>query len=174
MFSIASDGTGLLTPVTNTSIKVNNVGISYFPTGPAPTRMKYVNGTLLIVNGDGTITSYSAGSGGQLTATANSTQVLDASASSNITSITSGGSYVYLTDGAKNLIYQYTLSSWRSAAGSRQPVHQPGVERDAGLDRNLHRLQQQYLPLRSEQRQHVHASRLRAASRCTRSRPTGG
>ncbi len=117
VFSIATDGTGLLTPVTNTSIKVNNVGISYFPTGPAPTRMKYVNGTLLIVNGDGTITSYSAGSGGQLTATANSTQVLDASASSNITSITSGGNYVYLTDGAKNFIYQYTLSS-----GVLQPV----------------------------------------------------
>ncbi len=117
VFTIATDGTGLLTPVTNTSIKVNNVGISYFPTGPAPTRMKYVSGTLLIVNGDGTVTSYAAGTAGQLTATANSTQVLDASASSNITSITSGGNYIYLTDGAKNLIYQYTVAS-----GVLQPV----------------------------------------------------
>ena len=117
VFSVSTDGTGRLTPVTNTSIKVNNVGIAYFPTGPAPTRMKLFGGALLIVNGDGTITSYIAAGNGQLTASANSTQVLDASASSKITSITSSGSYVYLTDGANNRIFQYTSSS-----GVLQPV----------------------------------------------------
>ncbi len=117
VFSIATDGTGRLTPVTNTAIKVNNVGISYFPTGPAPTRMKFFGTSLLVVNGDGTITSYIAGSNGQLTASANSTQVLDASVSSQITSITSSGNYVYLTDGAQNRIFQYTVTG-----GVLQPV----------------------------------------------------
>ncbi len=117
VFSVSTDGTGRLTPVTNTAIKVNNVGISYFPTGPAPTRMKYFGGALLIVNGDGTITSYLAGSTGQLTASANSTQVLDASTSSKITSITASSGYLYLTDGANNRIFQYTVTG-----GVLQPV----------------------------------------------------
>ncbi len=118
VFTVSTDGTGLLTPVTNTAIKLpNGGGIPYFPTGPAPTRVKYVGGTLLIVNGDGTITSYTVAGGGQLTATANSTQVLDASATSRITSITSSGTYIYLTDGAQNRIFQYTQTG-----GVLQPV----------------------------------------------------
>ena len=117
VFAITAD-TGQLTPVLNTSIKVNNAGIPYFPVGPAPTRLKATAGALLVVNGDGTITSFGIGGGGQLTTSANSTQVLDATGNSAITSITTGGSYVYLTDGAQNRIFQYTVSG-----GVLQPVN---------------------------------------------------
>lgn len=118
VFQITPD-TGLLTPVLNTSIRVNNAGIPYFPVGPAPTRLKAISGAVLVVNGDGTVTSFGSNtSSGQLTTSANSTQVLDATGKSTITSITNGGSYVYLTDGANNRIFQYTVSS-----GVLQPVN---------------------------------------------------
>lgn len=118
VFQISSDGTGNLTPVLNTSIKVNNQGITYFPVGPAPTRLKYTTSGVIVINGDGTITSFGIGGGGQLTTSANSTQVLDSTGQSTITSITSGGSYIYLTDGLNNRIFQYTSSN-----GVLQPVN---------------------------------------------------
>lgn len=117
VFQITPD-TGQLTTVLNTTIRVNNVGTPFFPVGPAPTRLKAISGALLVVNGDGTVTSFTYGAGGQLTTSANSTQVLDATGTSSITSITSGNSYVYLTDGANNRIFQYTVSN-----GVLQPVN---------------------------------------------------
>ena len=118
VFQITTD-TGNLTPVLNTSIKVNNVGISYFPVGPKPTRLKAASSSaLLVVNGDGTITSFGFGGNGQLTTSANSTQVLDLTGNSTITSITTGQSFVYLTDGKNNRIFQYTVAN-----GVLQPVN---------------------------------------------------
>ncbi len=117
VFQITTD-TGNLTPVLNTSVKINNIGISYFPVGPKPTRLKAASGALLVVNGDGTITSFGFGSNGQLTTSANSTQVLDLTGNSTVTSITTGSSFVYITDGKNNRIFQYTVAN-----GVLQPVN---------------------------------------------------
>jgi 6-phosphogluconolactonase (cycloisomerase 2 family) len=115
-FSVAGD-TGRLTLVTNNTIRVGGTNITYFPTlGPASFTMKAVGGYLLIVNADQptqTITSYQIGSStGQLTLTTNSTQTTGAT---NITSITAGGNYVYLTDfdaaTATGTILPYTLNN---------------------------------------------------------------
>jgi 6-phosphogluconolactonase len=70
------------------------------------------------VNGDQTLTSLTLGTGGQLTVSANSTQVIDASQPINVSSITSGGTYIYLTDATNNRILQYTVST----GGVLQPV----------------------------------------------------
>lgn len=101
--------TGLLTAVLNNSIKVDNKAINYFPVGPNPSRIKVVGGSVVVLNGDDTTTIFGQGSGGQLTTTANSLQILDQSASTNFTSMTTGGSFLYLTDGTHNLINQYTV-----------------------------------------------------------------
>ena len=119
VFSIASD-TGRLTLVQNQSVKVNGTYLTYTPTGPAPTRIKTTNsGVVVVVNGDQTVSTYQVGTSGQLTVNANSTQIIDSPPTvDNITSITTGSSYLYLTDGANNRILQYTVS----ATGVLQPV----------------------------------------------------
>ena len=119
VFAINPD-TGRLSLVQNQSIRVNGTFLTYTPTGPAPTRIKTTNsGAVIVVNGDQTVTSLQIGTAGQLTVNANSTQVIDAPpATDNITSITTGGSYLYLTDAANNRILQYTVSS----TGVLQPV----------------------------------------------------
>ncbi len=119
VFAINSD-TGRLTLVQNQSVKVNGTYLTYTTTGPAPSRIKVLSsGALIVVNGDQTVTSLQVGTAGQLTVNANSTQVIDAPpAVDNITSITTGGSYLYLTDAANNRILQYTVSS----TGVLQPV----------------------------------------------------
>jgi len=115
VFSVAGD-TGRLTLVTNATTKNSSgTNITYFPVGPTPTLMKYVSGTLLTVNSpvsdndNQTITSYTANAtSGQLTLTTNTTQATNFR---NITSITTGGSYVFLTDGATNVISASTLTN---------------------------------------------------------------
>jgi len=115
VFSVAGD-TGRLTLVTNATTK-NSAGtnITYFPVGPTPTLMKFVSGTLLTVNSpvsdndNQTITSYTANAtSGQLTLTTNTTQATNFR---TITSITTGGSYVFLTDAATNMISASTLTN---------------------------------------------------------------
>ena len=119
VFAIDSS-TGRLSLVQNTSVKTADGGfLSYFPAGPAPYRMRVTGGSVLVVNGDRTITSLTA-NGGQLTTTPNSTQIIDQGGSGNpvnVTSITTGGNYTYLTDGANNRILQYTIAN-----GVLQPV----------------------------------------------------
>ncbi|MGI4757146.1 MAG: lactonase family protein, partial [Janthinobacterium lividum] len=119
VFAIDSD-TGRLTLVQNQSIKVNGTYLTYTPTGPAPTRIKSTSaGAIIVVNGDQTVTTLQVGTAGQLTVNANSTQVIDSPPTvDNITSITTGGSYLYLTDAANNRILQYTVST----TGVLQPV----------------------------------------------------
>jgi len=118
VFSVAAD-TGRLTLVTNSIIKDGNGAfITYFPVGPTPTRMLYLTtGSLLTVDGDQTIFSYGVGANGQLTLSSNSVQTVTTNypianpQPLNITSITSHGSYVYLTDGANNFILPFTVSN---------------------------------------------------------------
>ncbi|MGI4852473.1 MAG: beta-propeller fold lactonase family protein [Janthinobacterium lividum] len=119
VFGIDPD-TGRLTLVQNQSIKNNGTFLTYTPTGPAPYRIKTTSsGVIVVVNGDQTITTLQVGTAGQLTVNANSTQIIDSPPTiDNITSITTGGSYLYLTDGANNRILQYTVSS----TGVLQPV----------------------------------------------------
>lgn len=119
VFAIDPD-TGRLTLVQNQSVKVNGTFLTYTATGPAPTRLKSTSaGAIVVVNGDQTVTTLQVGSAGQLTVNANSTQVIDSPPTvDNITSITTGGSYLYLTDAANNRILQYTVSS----GGVLQPV----------------------------------------------------
>jgi len=118
VFAIDPD-TGRLTLVQNQSIKVNNTFLTYTPTGPAPTRIKTTTaGSVIVVNADQTVTSLAIGSNGQLTVGANSTQIVDQSRTIGISSITSGGTYLYLTDSVNNRILQYTVSS----TGVLQPV----------------------------------------------------
>ncbi len=115
VFSVAGD-TGRLTLVTNATTK-NSAGtnITYFPVGPTPSLMKFVSGTLLTVNSpvsdndNQTITSYTANAtSGQLTLTTNTTQATNFR---TITSITTGGNYVFLTDAATNMISASTLTN---------------------------------------------------------------
>lgn len=128
VFSIAAD-TGRLTLVQNQQTKCttsacNGQQLTYFPVGKNPTMMKFFSsGYLFTLNaGDSTttgpsITTYQQNStNGQLTLVANSTTQL-AAAGTNISSITSNGTYVYLTDVTNNQIYAYTVSS-----GALQPV----------------------------------------------------
>ncbi len=119
VFAIDSN-TGRLTLVQNQSVKVNGTYLTYTTTGPAPTRIKTTSsGVIIVVNGDQTVTSLQVGTGGQLTVNANSTQIIDSPPMvDNITSITTGGNYLYLTDAANNRIFQYTVSS----SGVLQPV----------------------------------------------------
>lgn len=110
VFSVAGD-TGRLTLVTNTTVKdTTGANITFFPVGLAPYTMKYVaSGALLVVDQDQSIFSYVTNpSNGQLTLSTNSVQKTNAV---NITSITTGGNYLYLTDGASNLIYAYTVAN---------------------------------------------------------------
>ena len=123
VFSIDSN-TGRLTLVQNQSVKVNGTYLTYTSTGPAPSRIKVTSaGAVIVVNGDQTVTSLTLGTAGQLTVNANSTQVIDQPVAGqkvpyNYTSITTGSSYLYLTDGTNNRILQYTVSS----GGVLQPV----------------------------------------------------
>lgn len=109
VFAVAGD-TGRLTLVTNNSIKVNNVNITYYPTGQTPFMSRVSgSGSLLVVNSDQTVTAYNSGTSGQLTiCTCGLTQ---ATGATSITSITNGGNYVYLTDGGTNQILPYTINS---------------------------------------------------------------
>ena len=118
VFSIDPD-TGRLTLVQNQSVKVNGTFLTYTSTGPAPTLLKTTSASsVIVVNGDQTVTSLAIGTNGQLTVSANSTQIIDQSRTIGISSITTGGSYLYLTDSVNNRILQYTVAS----TGVLQPV----------------------------------------------------
>jgi 6-phosphogluconolactonase (cycloisomerase 2 family) len=118
VYAIDAD-TGRLALVQNQSVKINGTYLTYTSTGPAPTRIKTTSSaSVIVVNGDQTVTSLQTGTGGQLTVNANSTQVIDQTRTIGISSITTGNNYLYLTDSVNNRILQYTVSS----AGVLQPV----------------------------------------------------
>ena len=91
--------TGRLQLVPNQQIKDSNqTQLSFFPVGPKPLMMRVAGGCVFTINsGDQTVFPYSVGSNGQLALTANSTITTGAG---NLTSISSNGNNVYLTDAA--------------------------------------------------------------------------
>ena len=104
VFSVDPD-TGRLSLVLNQQIKNPATGaqLTYFPVGQMPKMMALAGSCLFTLNNDTnqTVFPYSAGTGGQLTLTTNSTINTGAT---RATSIISGGTSVYITDaGAANL-----------------------------------------------------------------------
>ncbi len=102
--------TGRLQIVPNQQIK-NGQGqlLNYFEVGPAPTMLRQVAGCIFTMDtGDQTIYPYGTGAGGQLTVQVTGKIVTTAK---TLTSISSNGSYVYLTDAGNNQILPYTASS---------------------------------------------------------------
>jgi 6-phosphogluconolactonase (cycloisomerase 2 family) len=111
VFAIDSN-TGRLQLVPNQQIKnAQGTQITYFPVGLKPTMMRISgSGCLYTIDaGDQTVFPYSIGTGGQLTLTTNSTINTGAT---QLTSISTNGSFVYLTDtgasGSTGLILPYT------------------------------------------------------------------
>jgi 6-phosphogluconolactonase (cycloisomerase 2 family) len=109
--------TGRLTLVTNSQTQLNGVNTPFWEVGPAPIMAKSLGGCLYTVNsgltnGLQTITPFSIGSGGQLvfTTTGNIPVNQVAGKQTNINSINGSGSYVFLTDGANNILYGYQAS----------------------------------------------------------------
>ena len=98
VFSI-DQTTGRLALVPNQQIKDSNqTQLTFFPVGPRPLMMRVSGGCVFTINsGDQTVFPYSVGSNGQLTLTANSTI---ATGAGNLTSISTNGNNVYLTDAA--------------------------------------------------------------------------
>jgi 6-phosphogluconolactonase (cycloisomerase 2 family) len=90
--------TGRLQLVPNQQIKdANGTQLTYFPVGPKPIMMRFGAGSCLFTvnSGDQTVFPYSVGTAGQLTLTTNSTITTGAT---QLTSISSNGQFVYLTD----------------------------------------------------------------------------
>ncbi len=97
----AIDGTtGRLQLVPNQQIKnAQGTQLTYFPVGLTPTMLR-ISGTGCLYTldaGDNTVFPYTIGTGGQLTLTTNSTITTSAT---KLTSISTNGNYVYLTDAA--------------------------------------------------------------------------
>ncbi len=92
--------TGRLQLVPNQQIKnAQGTQLTYFPVGLTPTMLRISgSGCLYTLDaGDNTIFPYTIGTGGQLTLTTNSTITTGAT---KLTSISTNGNYVYLTDAA--------------------------------------------------------------------------
>ncbi len=115
VFAIASD-TGRLSLVTNAQVKnADGTQLSYFEVGPTPIMMRVSSGGCLFTvdQGDHTVFPYTVGTAGQLTLPTNSTLQVTSGTSilPTLTSISTSGSNVYLTDSANNLIYPYTVGT---------------------------------------------------------------
>lgn len=110
VYSVVGD-TGRLTLVQNQQVKVGGVAINYFPTGPSPFQMRSVTGSYLVIaNNDQKLTIYStSGTSGQITLAGNTLE--HTTNATEITSVTGGGSYVYVTDGTLNKVFAFTVSS---------------------------------------------------------------
>lgn len=114
------NNTGRLQLVPNQQIKDSNqTQLTFFPVGKAPTMMRVSGSCLFTIDtGDQTVYPYAVGTSGQLTITANSTITTGAG---NLTSISTNGNYVYLTDAAATAdspggrILPYTVGTGSSA-----------------------------------------------------------
>ncbi|HEY0163213.1 MAG TPA: beta-propeller fold lactonase family protein [Edaphobacter sp.] len=112
--------TGRLQLVPNQQIKDSNqTQLTFFPVGPSPVMMRVSGSCLFTVNsGNQTVFPYAVGTSGQLVVTANSTITTGAG---NLTSISTSGNYVYLTDAAPTAdsqggrILAYTVGSGSAA-----------------------------------------------------------
>jgi 6-phosphogluconolactonase (cycloisomerase 2 family) len=105
----ADSSTGRLTLITNIQTQHNGVNTPFFEVGAAPFMMQSASGCLLTLNSGNTISPYTVGGSGQLAYT--TTQVFPIGGATNITSINSGGSYVFLTDAGADTIDGFTVGS---------------------------------------------------------------
>jgi hypothetical protein len=135
VFSIASD-TGRLTLIVNQQEKVGQTQLTYFPVGNTPTMLTVAGGCVFTLNSGLSptpagqtipdVSPYAVGTAGQLTATTNSTNTINAT---RPTSILTGGANVFITDaGAPNStgqILPYTVGT--VTACSLNPVTGGGV-----------------------------------------------
>ncbi|MGA7157579.1 MAG: beta-propeller fold lactonase family protein [Acidobacteriaceae bacterium] len=111
----ADANTGRLTLITNPQTQVNGVNTPFWEVGPSPVMSKSQGGCLYTVNGGynsnglQTVTPYSIGSGGILTFTTTGNISINqiVGKPTTITSINGSGSYMFLTDGANNVLYGY-------------------------------------------------------------------
>jgi 6-phosphogluconolactonase (cycloisomerase 2 family) len=100
----ASDpNTGRLSLVQNQQSKnAAGLNIDYFPVGKTPTMVQISGSCVYSLNaGDSTVTPYSVGGSGQLTAPTNSTLQVGLNPEGNVrtlTSINTGGTYTFITD----------------------------------------------------------------------------
>jgi 6-phosphogluconolactonase (cycloisomerase 2 family) len=117
VFSIASD-TGRLSLVPNAQLlNTNGTQLTYFPVGTNPIMAKSTGGCLMTVNSaDNTVSPYTTnGSTGQLTLPTGVAK--QPTGAIKLTSINTGGSFVYLTDSGSTtanpggLILPYTVGS---------------------------------------------------------------
>jgi 6-phosphogluconolactonase (cycloisomerase 2 family) len=111
----ADVNTGRLSLVTNAQTQVNGVNTPFWEVGPAPIMSKSQGGCLFTVNSGQTnnvqtVTPYTIGSSGQLVnvTTGNIIITPTTGTATNITSINGGGSFIFLTDAANNIIYGYS------------------------------------------------------------------
>ncbi len=129
----ADPTTGRLSLVTNSTNNGGNPNTTTFPVGQSPFQMKTAGGCLFTVNSaDQSITPLLIGGGGQLQPTTTGTYHITNPAPSNITSITSTGSYVFLTDGTLNEIYQLAIGS-NCSFGASYATNQTSFSQYAGV-----------------------------------------
>jgi 6-phosphogluconolactonase (cycloisomerase 2 family) len=116
----ADPNTGRLSLVTNSQTQVGGVNTPFWEVGPAPIMSKSLGGCLFTLNTGvdknslQTVTPFSIGSNGQLvfTTTGNIEIASTTSKPTNLTSIagpqTTGGSLIFMTDAANNVLYGYS------------------------------------------------------------------
>ena len=106
----ADPTTGRLSLITNAqTLTPAGVNKPFWDVGASPFMMKASSGCLFTANGaDQTISPYAVGASGQLTFT--TTGIITTKAS-KISSITGGGSYIFLTDAGSNSIDIFTIQS---------------------------------------------------------------
>ena len=128
-FSVAGD-TGRLTVVTNNAVlglsgsAKQNLPLTVFEVPPGPVMAKLGSGSCLFTLGQSSIYPYVVGSNGQLTVATTGPYQVSGNIATNLTSINTGGTYTYVTDGGTNQIYSLTAGgsacSLTPISGSQQ------------------------------------------------------
>ncbi len=108
-FAVAGD-TGRLTLVTNTAVVGlgTNLPLNVFEVPPGPVMSKIGSGSCLFTLGPSSIYPYVVGTNGQLTVATTGAFQVTGNPASTLTSINTGGTYTYVTDGGLNQIYSLT------------------------------------------------------------------
>ena len=106
----AADDTGRLTLVTNNAVLglKNNNPLVVFEVPPNPVMSKIGSGTCLFTLGPSSIYPYVVGTNGQLTVATTGALQVSGNPATNLTSINTGGTYTYVTDGGLNQVYSLT------------------------------------------------------------------
>ena len=124
-FSVAGD-TGRLTLVTNNAVLGlgTNLPLSVFEIPPGPVMTKLGSGSCLFTLEQNSIYPYVVGGGGQLTVATTGPYQVSGNVLTNLSSINTGGAYIYVTDKGTNQIYSLTAGgstcSLTPISGSQQ------------------------------------------------------